>query len=170
MWFEKISFEQWYKDLPQSGVDELTARRWHEGIKLPKQATPSSAGMDISIPYNLTIPAGGRAKIATGLRWVCSEEYRGFFCLMIYPRSSMGKIGFELQNTVAIVDADYSDADNEGHIWLMVKNTSNDEIILPAGQNIAQGVLTGYAICTGAEADLESTRTGGIGSTDKRGE
>lgn len=170
MWFEKISFEQWHKDLPQNNVDEFTARRWYENIQLPKQATSSSAGMDFIIPYNLTIKPHGKARISTGVRWVCSDEYRGFFYLMLVPRSSMGKVGFRLQNTIGICDSDYSDADNEGHIMLMVENTSDDEIILSAGQRIVQGIVTGYTICDGAEADDDTKRNGGFGSTDKKGE
>lgn len=169
MRFDKVSFQQWYSDLPFGGkVDEVTARRWYENIKLPKQGTASSMGVDFFMPYSVTINPRTKIKVPTGIKWECSEEFRGFFGLLIVPRSSMGRKGLRLLNTICVCDADYSDAENEGHILLFMENTSDEAIQIPAGKGFVQGIVTGYTIPEGAESN--DARTGGFGSTDKKGE
>lgn len=150
--FEKVSFQQFKKDwlncYPECN-NEDDIRKIYDQIKLPKRATTDSAGCDFFAPSNLTIyPSDsqiinsddspfkilkGDIKIPTGIR--CYIE-KGWL-LQIYPRSSLGfKFGLHLANTVGIIDGDYYNSDNEGHIFVKLINDSSirSSIKIKAGQ------------------------------------
>lgn len=63
---------------------------------------------------------------------------------MCVPRSGLGfKFGLGLANTVGVIDADYSNAANGGHI--MAKLTSQDKPIhIDKGQAFMQGIIMSY--------------------------
>jgi dUTP pyrophosphatase len=64
-----------------------------------------------------------------------------------------------------VIDADYCDSDNEGHIIISLENPSETTIELPEGKAFAQGIVVKYEIPDGAES--EESRAGGFGSTDR---
>ena len=126
-------------------------------------ATKGSAGYDFKspIPFILhkdkptIIPTGIRVKIDDG--WV----------LKLYPRSGLGfKYGLKLLNTIGIIDSDYYNSDNEGHIMLKMLHTEGEYMIpFYTGDKIMQGVFVEYGI---TKNDVSNeTRNGGFGSTDK---
>ena len=165
--FEKVSFKQWKRDCGIKGVSDKDLREWYDAIKLPKQATAGSAGCDFYMPFNLNFEAGSRFRIATGIRWVtdrdASDRSR---VLLIMPRSGLGfRYGIRLTNTVGVIDADYCDSDNEGHIIISMDNPSGETVPLPEGKAFAQGIAVSYEIPAGAESD--ESRSGGFGSTDE---
>ena len=170
MKFEKISFEQWKKDaINLWSFDDDKLLEIYNDIKLPKQGTASSMGMDFFIPYDLPLYNGNAEIIPTGIRWVVNKA-DGNVGLIIVPRSGLGfKHGIRLENTVGIIDADYQFADNEGHIMIKLRNPSklrsphNQFVELEKGKAFAQGIVLPYQICDGAESD--ENRTGGFGST-----
>lgn len=165
-YFEKVSFEQWKKDCGVNGLSDKDLREWYDAIRLPQQATAASAGCDFFMPFNLNFEPGSRFRIATGIRWVTGEADRGKV-LMIVPRSGLGfRYGIRLTNTVGIIDADYCDSDNEGHIIISMDNPSETAVPLPEGKAFAQGIVVSYDIPEGAESD--AARSGGFGSTDKK--
>ena len=85
----------------------------YSGLKLPKRATKCSAGYDIFSPIDFTLEPGETMKIPTGIRVLLDENK----FLMIVPRSGLGfKYRLQLDNTVGIIDADYSNSDNEPYI------------------------------------------------------
>ena len=87
---------------------------------------------------------------------------------MIYPRSGLGfKYRLQLNNTVGVIDSDYFNSDNEGHIFIKMTNDSNEGKIVDvkAGQGIAQGIFMQYGIVE--DDDVSETRNGGFGSTTK---
>ena len=87
---------------------------------------------------------------------------------MIYPRSGLGfKYRLQLNNTVGVIDSDYFNSDNEGHIFIKMTNDSNEGKIVDvkAGQGIAQGIFMQYGIVE--DDDVNETRNGGFGSTTK---
>lgn len=166
MEFDKVSFEQWAKDISVKEVDVHTLQRWYHDIKLPKQGTKYAMGCDFFMPYPATLLPHNKIKIATGIRWVCTYEHERNYGLIIAPRSGLGtKYGMRLLNTIGIVDCDYSESDNEGEIFLMFENPSDEPIELKQGMAIAQGIVVPYQIPIGAETDAQ--RNGGLGSTDK---
>ena len=164
MKFEKISFEQWKKDaINLWSFDDDKLLEIYNDIKLPKQGTASSMGMDFFVPNDLTLYGGNSEVIPTGIKWVVNKA-DGNVGLIIVPRSGLGfKYGVKLENTVGIIDADYQFADNEGHILIKLRNPSNLIVEIEKGKAFAQGIVLPYQICDGAESD--ENRTGGFGST-----
>ena len=70
-----------------------------------------------------------------------------------------------MNNTVGIIDSDYYDSDNEGHIFLYLTNDSNEGkvVSIDAGMGMMQGIFVEYGITLDDEAD--AVRNGGFGST-----
>ena len=154
--FEKVSLDQFRKDLSMDDAEEL-----YEEIVLPQRATKGSAGYDFSMPFPLVLQPHETAKIPTGIR--CRMEQG--WVLMIFPRSSLGfKYKLQLDNTVGIIDADYYEADNEGHIQIKITNHSDKVLTLNQHDRFAQGIFLPYGITEDDSADRQ--RVGGFGSTD----
>ena len=164
--FEKVSFEQWKADCGAKDVPEDRLRAWYEAVKLPHQATSGSAGMDFYMPFDLDFASGCRLKIATGVRWVTDPGERDRV-LLIVPRSGLGfRYGLRLPNTIGVIDADYCDAGNEGHILVCFENPSDEDVKLEAGTPFVQGMIVKYEVPEGAGS--EDARTGGFGSTSRQ--
>ena len=152
--FEKVSLDEYLK----SGTNEHYA-----DIVLPKRATAGSAGYDFFAPYSFTLLPNQTEKVATGIRVKIDEGW----VLKIYPRSSLGfKYRLRLDNTVGIIDSDYYFADNEGHIFIKITNCGDKELVVEKGKAFAQGVFVEYGITV--DDEVEASRTGGFGSTDKK--
>ena len=164
--FEKVSFEQWKNDLGIS-LPDAKLREWYDQIVLPHQATKASAGCDFCMPFNLNFEAGSKYRIATGIRWKTDEGKDANQVLLIVPRSGLGfKYGIRLSNTVGVIDSDYCNSDNEGHIIISLENPSDKDVELAQGKPFVQGIIVNYEIPEGAESQDE--RNGGFGSTDAR--
>ena len=166
-YFEKVSFEQWKADCGVKGIPDEELREWFDAIPMPRQATAGSAGMDFHMPFNLDFESGSRMKIATGMRWVTGENERDRV-LLIVPRSGLGfRYGLRLPNTVGVIDSDYCEADNEGHIFARITNDTNQDktMSLSAGTAFLQGIFMRYGLAE--DDDTVAERTGGIGSTDR---
>ena len=135
----------------------------YENILLPKRATSGSAGYDFFSPAEYSLAPGETVKIPTGIRVKIDEGW----VLKIYPRSSLGfKYRLALDNTVGIIDSDYYFADNEGHIFIKMTNCGNKDLLIEKGKAFAQGIFLEYGITV--DDDCTATRTGGLGSTDKK--
>ena len=173
--FHKVSFEQFYKDcLPQKRfvltedssdeVFKLYVRKLYDNIKLPQRGTKRSAGYDIMLPFNVTLEPGESILIPTGIRCEMTEQFNIVF--MIFPRSSLGtKYRFIPCNLTGIIDADYFNAKNEGHIMMKMVNDGDSKFFLASGSAFCQGVFLNYN--TTYDDSVESERKGGFGSTDK---
>lgn len=165
--FEKISYKQWCKDcLDRDEVLMCELQKFYDNIKLPKRATTGSAAYDIFAPYDIEIPPKGTVKIPTGIRVILDDDK----FLAIYPRSGLGfKYKMQLWNSVGVIDADYSNSDNEGHIWVKFYNDSPDgkTITIKQGEAMCQGIIQQFFKTVDDETD--GIRNGGWGSTDKRG-
>lgn len=167
--FEKISEVQLYKDaeLFFAGLafpDDLTIQTEYlkgllEDVPLPKRSTRMSAGYDIYSPIAKKVRAGEPFLIPTGLRCYFNNPE---WVLLILPRSGLGfKYGMRLVNTCGVIDADYVEAENEGHILL--KFVADKSFTIKRGDRIAQGIFLKYGITVDDEPGGE--RTGGFGST-----
>ena len=174
MHFEKITREQWVKDMVNLlSLEHPTAENFrdinklYDNIKLPKRATKYSAGYDFYVSGDVAILSGDDSRVLTGIRWVCDKEEDKNKVLQLYPRSGIGfKTGVRLMNTVGIIDADYWEGNNEGHIMLKLYNPMDSPLHVKDGEAIVQGVITEYHTCDDEEEIVEK-RTGGMGSTDK---
>jgi len=161
MKFRKISYNQYSKDV---GSDTESIKKEWGDIRLPHRATKYSSGYDFYSPVDFTLEAGMEIKIPTG---ICIDLQWDKF-LAIFPRSGLSfKYRAQLNNCVAIVDADYSCSDNEGHIFLAIINDSRKGKILDIkkGDAIAQGVIIQYFKTE--DDDCIVARNGGIGSTGR---
>lgn len=154
--FEKVSqkqFEVAFEEYP-SAV--------YNNIKLPKRATTGSAGYDFYSPIAFTLEPHETIKFPTGIRCKIDDGY----VLSIYPRSGLGfKYRLRLDNTVGIIDSDYYNSDNEGHIFAKITNEGDKPIQVNTGDAFCQGILTQYFITY--DDETIGVRNGGFGSTDK---
>lgn len=155
--FIKISLEQFKKDINDPNYKEI-----YDNIKMPFRATDLSAGYDFYSPKEYTIKPNESLKIPTGIKVkMQSDEWLG-----IYIRSSLGfKYNIRLKNSVGIIDADYINAKNEGHIWIALYNHGKKEIIINKGQAFAQGIFQKYLV-TKDDETKNIKRAGGFGSTN----
>lgn len=162
--FHKVSFAQFKKDFLElyPNTNEDAVLHYYNDIVLPHRATKGSAGYDFFLPKKLVIPVGKTEIIPTGIRAKIEE---GWF-LMCCPRSGLGfKFRMRLDNTVGIIDSDYFNAVNEGHIMIKITNEGleNKTIDIEKGTAFAQGIFIPFGIIT--EDTAENQRTGGFGST-----
>ena len=158
--FENVSAQQFTTDyvdcFGETDVPGLPA--------LPRRATAGSAGYDFYLPCAIRLEPGKSLKVPTGIRARIDEGW----VLKLYPRSGLGfKFRLQLNNTVGIIDSDYYNADNEGHILIKLTNDSREGKVveLPAGAAFAQGVFVEFGITE--DDDVSTERHGGLGSTSK---
>ena len=160
--FEKISIEQWRKDFGDN--NNHTYDYLLDDIPMPKRATVGSAGYDICTPYDVDLEPGEEANIPTGLKCKIDNGW----ALFALPKSGLGfKYGISFLNTLGIIDSDYINADNEGHIMIAIRfeGGPNKERVfnLSKGERICQGLFLPYY--TTEDDDADGVRNGGLGST-----
>ena len=155
--FEKISFEQFKKDISD---DE----KLYESYSLPKRSTKNSAGYDIASLEEYILKPGEAHIFVTGLKVTMNSDE----VLYLYGRSSFGyKYNITLANSVGVIDSDfYNNIDNEGHFKVKLINHGEKEVKINIGDRIAQGVFMKYLIVDNEE-EIIKERKGGLGSTDK---
>ena len=154
--FEKISFEQFKNDVCD---DELIYNKF----KLPNRSTKNSAGYDFFSLFDFSLKPGEIMKIPTGIK--VNMENNDVLFLVV--RSSMGfKYNVRMCNQVGVIDSDYyNNSDNEGHIWIKLKNEGDKDFIVKNGDAICQGIFLNYLTVTN-ERDVKKIRNGGLGSTN----
>ena len=161
--FEKVSIKQFVSDFNECiGGNVAAARMLYDNIAIPRRATAGSAGYDMITPFSFTLAPGESVKIPTGLR----IRMQPGWMLLILPKSGLGsRFRLQLDNTMGLIDSDYYDAANEGHIMVPVTNDSKSgkTLTLEAGKAFVQAVLVPYGITEDDCAD--GIRQGGFGST-----
>lgn len=170
--FSNVSFQQFKNDwidtfpelmngLSNDDIDEHI-RDIYDNIKLPKRATAQSAGYDFFSPMSFVLEPNDSIKIPTGIR---CEMYDGW-TMLLFIRSSLGfKHGLSMPTSVSVIDSDYFDADNEGHIMVKLRNNGTKSVRVNKGDGFVQGVFVPFGITLDDNTTTE--RTGGIGSTSK---
>ena len=155
--FEKISFEQFVKDVKDD-------RMLYDSIELPKRSTKASAGYDIRSIQEGVIKPGKSMAFKTGLKVAMNSDE----VLYIYSRSSQGyKYNVCLINSVGVIDSDfYNNPDNEGHFSIKLVNLGENDFEVKIGDKIGQGVFMKY-LTVDDEEKKKKKRKGGIGSTGK---
>ena len=155
--FEKISFEQFRKDIKDD-------RKLYENYMLPERKTKCSAGYDFLAIESFEIAPGEIKRIPTGIKALYPEDE----VLMLFVRSSMGfKWNVRLCNQVGVIDADYyNNTDNEGHMWFALQNQGDKTFKVEAGQGFGQGIFMKY-YTVDDEVKIENERVGAFGSTNK---
>ena len=165
IWFDKVPFNQFKEDVEKLGMSVWTAEeidsleKIYESIKLPRRATPDSAGYDFYLPFNVCFSPDSPAVIPTGVRVFMPQDY----FLMCVPRSGLGfKYGVGLRNTLGIIDSGYSGSSNFGHI--MASITTDEPVSLKQGDRFMQGIFLRYGL-TSDDSPIMTSRDGGFGST-----
>lgn len=161
--FEKVSLKQYEKDYFDTFNKNDKIEEIYNIISLPSRATRGSAGYDFKSPITFTLKPQETIKIPTGIRVKIDESW----VLNIFPRSSLGfKYRLQLDNTVGIIDSDYYNSSNEGHILIkMTNNSLNKEVTVKANEGFAQGIFLEYGITE--DDDCSILRDGGFGSTNR---
>ncbi|MCR2049717.1 hypothetical protein NSB25_20900 [Acetatifactor muris] len=162
--FEKVSLKQFLGDW----IDTFGNRSDHiiteiyKNIKLPIRKTKYSAGHDFFTPCDIRIKPGDSMMIPTGIRCQMNINY----VMLLFPRSSLGiKKHMAIANTIPVIDADYINADNEGHIFICIRNYGDKELEVKTGEAFVQAVFVEYGSADNNKIDAK--RNGGIGSTGK---
>ena len=159
--FEIVSFKEFLDSFVDIfKIDQKEIENLYKDLQLPKRATTGSAGCDFKSPIDFELKPKETIKIPTGIRCKMLDD----IVLMIYPRSSLGfKYRLILDNTVGIIDSDYYNSDNEGHIFIKFTNLGEKLLSVKKGDGIAQGIFLPYYLTT--DDDVSDKRNGGIGST-----
>jgi dUTP pyrophosphatase len=162
-YFQKVSKSQFCRDASGLVGGSEAADKAYDDILLPSRATGGSAGYDFKAPYPFTLMPGDTIRIPTGIRtWISNGWW-----LCCVPRSGIGcKYKVALDNTVGVIDSDYYNSDNEGHIMIQMTNRGATPLHVHTGDNILQAIFVPYGITTNDNATEK--RNGGFGSTDRR--
>ena len=138
----------------------LGFKRIHPDATLPAYAHASDAGMDVRSVEDLTIPAGRRALVHTGLVMELPLGYEA----QVRPRSGLAlKHGVTVLNTPGTIDAGY-----RGEVGVILANFGDSDFVVAKGDRIAQMVVAPVLRAEVAEADLldcTDRGAGGFGST-----
>lgn len=134
-------------------------------IPTPFYASAGAAAMDLHacIDAPVTIPAGGRAVIPTGLAIALPSAD---FVALIFARSGLGiKHGVAPANCVGVIDSDY-----RGEIQVGLHNSGNEPYTVQPADRIAQMMITPVVQAQVRMVDTldETARgVGGFGSTGR---
>ena len=133
--FEKISFEQFEKDVSK----DISL---YNEYKLPYRDSDATAGYDIYLLEDLELQPKETKKIPTGIKSYFPKDE----VLLLVVRSSMGfKYNLRLCNQVGVIDSDYyNNLNNEGHIWIKIQNESDEILRFNKGEAIVQGIFFKY--------------------------
>lgn len=138
----------------------LGFKRIHPDATLPAYAHASDAGMDVRSVEDLTIPAGRRALVHTGLVMELPLGYEA----QVRPRSGLAlKHGITVLNTPGTIDAGY-----RGEVGVILANFGDADFAVKKGDKIAQIVIapvTQPEIVEVADVNATDRGAGGFGST-----
>ena len=139
-------------------TNTLKFLRLHPAAKLPTRGSAHAAGLDLCSIEDVTLAAGARAAVRTGLSVAIPEGFYG----RIAPRSGLA-VNYGLDVLAGVIDSDY-----RGEIICALVNHGRETLTLEAGQRIAQLIIEAIITPEPAWADsLDETArgAGGFGST-----
>ena len=134
-------------------------------IPVPFYASAGAAAMDLHACTDeaVTIPAGGRRVIPTGIAIALpSADY----VALVFARSGLGiKHGIAPANCVGVIDSDY-----RGEVMVGLQNSGDTDYTVQPGDRIAQLMITPVIqaqVNMVDELDDTARGAGGFGSTGK---
>ena len=174
--FEKVSREQYFKDFKDTfSVKDKNTHMSEEEldeaidaiyklIKLPQRATKLSAGYDCYAPITFELKPQEEIKIPTGIKAYMQPGE----VLFAFPRSGLGfKYYCRFANTIPVIDGDYIESDNEGHIFIKLRNEGTKDMHIDADTAICQFIFMPFLLIDEDSFDKGEQRNGGFSSTDK---
>lgn len=133
---------------------------------LPSYGTDGSVGLDMPLQEDLTVPP--QSTIMTDLGFIVKFPV-GTWGLVV-PRSSTGKKGIILSNTVGIIDTDYQGPNDT--IKCVLRNVTDQPVYFKKGDRLVQLVLMPVVKPAEIQLDfydeieeIEGESRGGFGST-----
>ena len=128
---------------------------------IPTRAHATDAGADLRSKQNHILQPGEQFMYDTGVAIAIPEGFVG----LIFNRSSQGKQGIVIPNSVGVIDSDY-----RGNMKVILRNTSDKDYTIMIGDRIAQLVLVPIAIPVLEQYEGDNWNntvrgTGGFGST-----
>ena len=138
--------------------EHLRFKRLHPEARLPTRGSRLAAGLDIYSVERVTLDAGARAAVRTGLAVAIPEGFYG----RVAPRSGLA-VRQGLDTMSGVIDSDY-----RGEILCVLINLGDAPIEIEPGARIAQLIIERIALPEPAWAeDLDETGrgAGGFGST-----
>ena len=128
----------------------------------PTRGTPGSAGLDLYADCDMLVTSGASVMVGTGIAVEIPPGNVG----LVTIRSSVGKAGVALANSVGIIDSDY-----RGEVKLCLTYTAGSGgHYIRKGNAIAQLVIMPVVMMEPVQVDALSTTergAGGFGSTGK---
>jgi dUTP pyrophosphatase len=145
---------------PRSGIrfgvaDEV---RTSGGGTLPRYTTPGAAGADLCASEAVTIAAGERASVPTGIHLELPSGHVG----LVWPRSGLA-VRHDIDTLAGVVDSDY-----RGEVRVVLVNHGRDPFEIRPGDRVAQLLVQKVERVTFRSAqELGATDRGtdGFGST-----
>ena len=134
-------------------------------IPAPFYASAGAAAMDLHacVDQAVTIPAGGRAVIPTGIAIALPSA--GYVAL-VFARSGLGiKHGIAPANCVGVIDSDY-----RGEILVGLQNSGDADYVIQPADRIAQLMVLPIlrpTLTVVEELDETERGSGGFGSTGR---
>ena len=138
--------------------------RIRDDAVLPTRAHSGDAGLDLSACETVTIGAGERATVGTGLAVAIPEAHAG----LVVPRSGLAmRHGLTIVNTPGVIDAGY-----RGEIRVILLNTDRERAFtVERGMRIAQLLVVparAVEVVEVSELTETSRGDGGFGSSGLR--
>ena len=145
----------------------IGVKKIHENAVIPQFAHATDTGFDLFTVENTIIQANKKSIVRTGLifdlpyGWGIQVRNKSGITVKGVPNL----LGYNADITVYIgtIDSAY-----RGELGIMVKNETEETIVIPSGTKLAQGVLEKVYQCTFTEIEevSETDRgNGGFGST-----
>ena len=138
--------------------DRLHFKKLHADARLPTRGSPLAAGLDLCSVERVTLEAGARAAVRTGLAVAIPAGFYG----RVAPRSGLA-VRQGLDVLAGVIDSDY-----RGEILCALVNHGDAAVEIEPGARIAQLVVERIALPEAVWAeDLDETErgAGGFGST-----
>jgi dUTP pyrophosphatase len=112
---------------------EIAVKLLHPAACLPQRAHPGDAGADLFSVEEVTIPAGERRDVGTGLALAIPVGYAGF----VQPRSGLAfRHGIMVVNSPGLIDSGY-----RGEVRVAIYNSGAEPFTVGVGERIAQLVV-----------------------------
>jgi dUTP pyrophosphatase len=141
---------------------EIAVKLLHAAAQLPRRAHPGDAGADLFSVEEVTIPAGERRVVGTGLALAIPAGWAGF----VQPRSGLAfKHGIMVVNSPGLIDAGY-----RGEVRVSLYNSGGVPFVVGIGERIAQLVIQRVeeaAFSAAAELPETVRGEGGFGSSGR---
>jgi dUTP pyrophosphatase len=124
---------------------------------LPEYATEGAAGADLRASEAVTLPAGGRAAVPTGLILEIPPGHVG----LVWPRSGLA-VRHGIDTLAGVIDSDY-----RGEVRVVLVNHGREPLAIASGDRIAQLLVQPVVRARFTRSAVADTArgSGGFGST-----